>query len=191
MKHATLDGRAEPVPYSQPLPDDAYQCQPDSSGPARHSLATPVMGESAGGRPVFAVRRVDRLPCSEPPPVQLSRQSGCFVNDQSLRPVGFLARDDVISCPWPQSASVRIRDEQARSDPTRRHAASARCRLQSLHKALDHDADGRLDSTSSPCWRVHLRTHRLQTWQVTAPDVLTPTSSPGVLPLVEAPRDRR
>ena len=62
-----------------------------------------------------------------------------FVNDRSLRRVGLLACDDVIACPWPQSASVRIRHERARSDPARRHAAFGMVPAREPARGMDHD----------------------------------------------------
>jgi hypothetical protein len=56
-----------------------------------------------------------------------------------------------------QSASVRIRHEQAEVIQL-----VARCRLQSLHEALDHHPGGRLEFHAFAVLAgIHLRTHRL------------------------------
>jgi len=89
--------------------------------------------------------RMNRLLQSTFPPVLLSWLSSRFVNDQSLRPESFLAWDDVISCPWPQSASVRIRHDQTRSDPARRHAALGTVPAPEPARGMDHDPGGRLE----------------------------------------------
>ena len=129
--------------------------------------------------------RMNRLLQSTFPPVLLSWLSSRFVNDQSLRRVGLLAWDDVTAWPWPQSASVRIRHDQARSDPARRHAAFDMVPAPEPARGMDRDP-GR-NSTSSPCWRCR-----------SANSLATGLASYGarrahlgVLPLREAPSDRR
>lgn len=90
--------------------------------------------------------------CSQPSrAVLLSWLSSRFVNDESLRRVGLLAWDDVIACPCPQSASVRIRHDQARSDPARQHAAFGMVPAPEPARGMDHDPSR--NSTYSPCWR--------------------------------------